>query len=73
MCAVYRLAFQGWSKADAIDEMVHGGFGFHADWQNLVEFLDALDVAALKKQAGIGARGTDGDRASTRETRSSAN
>jgi protein tyrosine phosphatase (PTP) superfamily phosphohydrolase (DUF442 family) len=54
MCALYRVAAQGWSKEGAIDEMTRGGFGFHADWQNLLEFLDELDVEALKRQAGIG-------------------
>jgi len=53
MCALYRVAMQDWSKSDAIDEMTRGGFGFHATWQNLVEFLDKLDVAAIQKQAGI--------------------
>jgi hypothetical protein len=53
MCAVYRIALQGWSKKDAVDEMVHGGFGFHPQWQNLVEFVDALDVPAIKAKAGI--------------------
>jgi protein-tyrosine phosphatase len=53
MCAVYRVAVQGWDKPAAIDEMVHGGFGFHPDWQNLLEFIDHLDVPALKKKAGI--------------------
>ena len=28
-CAMYRVVVQGWSKQDAIDEMVHGGYGFH--------------------------------------------
>ena len=54
MCALYRIAVEGWSKQEAINEMVSGGFGFHAEWQNLLEFLDELDVEALKKRAGIG-------------------
>lgn len=53
MCAVYRIALQGWSKQEAIDEMVHGGFAFHPEWQNLVEFIDKLDVTAIRKKAGI--------------------
>jgi hypothetical protein len=53
MCAVYRIAVQGWSKQEAIGEMVHGGYGFHTEWQNLLEFVDHLDVPELKKKAGI--------------------
>ena len=29
VAAIYRLAFEGWSKPDAIEEMVAGGYGFH--------------------------------------------
>jgi len=28
-CALYRMAVQGWSKEEAIEEMMRGGFGFH--------------------------------------------
>ena len=35
MIAVYRIAVQGWSKAEAIREMTEGGFGFHRIWSNL--------------------------------------
>jgi len=45
----------GWKKRDAIDEMVNGGFGFHPMWDNLVKFLNGLDIEALKKKAGIAA------------------
>lgn len=51
MCAVYRIAVQGWSKPEAIDEMLQGGFGFHTDLQNLPAFLDRLDVEKLKRES----------------------
>lgn len=50
MVAIYRIAYEGWTKAQAIDEMIHGGFGFHPLWQNLLRYIDALDVDAIKKQ-----------------------
>jgi tyrosine-protein phosphatase SIW14 len=36
MCALYRIVFCGWTKAEAIQEMQRGGFGFNPAWQNLV-------------------------------------
>jgi hypothetical protein len=48
MVAIYRIAFEGWTKAQATDEMVNGGFGFHPMWQNLLGYIDALDVDAIK-------------------------
>lgn len=48
---VYRLVIQGWTKDEAIAEMIPGGFGFHGVWQNLVEYLRNLDVEKLKRGA----------------------
>jgi protein tyrosine phosphatase (PTP) superfamily phosphohydrolase (DUF442 family) len=51
--AVYRLAVQGWSVEDALKEMMHGGFGFHEVWGNLLEYLRNLDVERIKREAGL--------------------
>lgn len=51
MCAVYRIAVQGWTKDEAIAEMTQGGFGFHAIWKNLVRYLRKLDVEKLTADA----------------------
>ena len=53
MCAIYRIAVQGWSKEEALREMKDGGFGFHGVWQNLIQFVNGLDIARIKQKAGI--------------------
>ena len=53
MCALYRIAVQGWTKEEAIREMTQGGFGFHEIWKNLPDWFDNLDIEAIKKKAGI--------------------
>ncbi|HQS59454.1 MAG TPA: protein-tyrosine phosphatase family protein [Gallionellaceae bacterium] len=53
MVAIYRIAYQGWSKKQATDEMVNGGFGFHPIWQNLLHYIDELDISAIKEQVAI--------------------
>ena len=53
MCALYRVAVQGWSKEEAIEEMSQGEFGFHGLWDNLIQWINALDVERIKKRAGI--------------------
>lgn len=53
MCAAYRIAIQGWPKGEAILEMTRGGFGFHGQFENLVEYLEKMDVEAVRKMAGI--------------------
>lgn len=56
MIAIYRIAVQGWKKDDAISEMTGGGYGYHTIWSNLIRYLKALDIDALKKQAGMPAK-----------------
>ncbi len=53
MMAVYRVVVCDWSKAEALDEMVNGGFGFHVVWENLPKFIESLDVEKLRRAAGI--------------------
>lgn len=58
MCAIYRIAIQGWTKKEAVAEMTQGGFGFHEIWSNLTQFIDGLDINGIKERAGMeGARG----------------
>lgn len=53
MCALYRIAVEGWTKEDALKELTEGGFGFHAIWQNLPAWIEKLDIERLRKDAGI--------------------
>jgi protein tyrosine/serine phosphatase len=53
MIAIYRMTVQGWTKEEAIKEMTTGDFGYHTVWKNLIRYLNALDVDALRKKAGI--------------------
>ncbi len=53
MCAVYRAAVEGWSKEDALDEMIYGGYGFHSIWKNLLNYYMRLDIEKLKQQVNI--------------------
>ena len=50
LCALYRIAAQGWTKEEALREMTEGGFGFHEVWQNLPIWIEALDVEAVRKE-----------------------
>lgn len=50
MVAVYRIIVCGWTKQEALDEMTKGGFGFHEIWENLVDFIEKIDVEKIKKE-----------------------
>ncbi len=51
MCAIYRVAVQGWTKEEALKELKDGGYGFHSIWKNLPPWFEKLDIEAIKKQA----------------------
>jgi len=53
MCAIYRIAVQGWSKNEAIEEMTKGGFGFHSIWKNLPDYVRKLDIEEIKHSASL--------------------
>ncbi|MFO1488408.1 MAG: tyrosine-protein phosphatase [Verrucomicrobiota bacterium] len=55
LCALYRIAVCGWPKAEAIEEMREGGFGFSPAWQNLVKYLEEADIDRLRQKAGLAA------------------
>jgi protein tyrosine/serine phosphatase len=51
--AMYRILYQGWTKDQAIDEMEHGGFNFHAIFMNIPTFVKNADIAAFKRALAI--------------------
>jgi protein tyrosine/serine phosphatase len=53
MCAVYRIAVQGWTKDAALAEMTQGGFRFNHGYQNVVNYIRDVDVGQLKQRAGF--------------------
>jgi uncharacterized protein (TIGR01244 family) len=53
MCAVYRVAIQGWTKEEALKEMTDGGYNFHTIWRNLPTWFNKLDIEKIRKAAGI--------------------
>lgn len=53
MSASYRMCVEGWSSADAIEELKEGGYGFHSFLFNIPRLLRKLDVEAVRRMAGI--------------------
>lgn len=46
--AMYRMVFQNWSKEEAKDELINGGYGYHSMFKNIPEEIDQADIAAIK-------------------------
>jgi uncharacterized protein (TIGR01244 family) len=53
VAAMYRMAYQGWSKQQALEELQHGGYGFHSVWKNIPRYIRDVDVPAIRRALGI--------------------
>jgi protein tyrosine phosphatase (PTP) superfamily phosphohydrolase (DUF442 family) len=53
LCAMYRIVVCGWNKKEALDEMIDGGFGYNSTWQNMVRYIQKVDVAKIRQETGI--------------------
>jgi protein tyrosine phosphatase (PTP) superfamily phosphohydrolase (DUF442 family) len=54
ICAAYRVAVEGWSVEDAVEEMTEGGYGFHDIWQGtLPVYLRALNFGDIRRRVGL--------------------
>lgn len=52
--ASYRVVFQNWSKARAVDEMKNGGYGYHQRfYPQLVQMILNLDVKSFREELGV--------------------
>jgi len=46
--ALYRTLYNGWTKTAAVQEMIHGGYGFNLLWDNNLQFIDTVAVEQLR-------------------------
>ena len=49
--AAYRIVFQNWTPAEALDELRHGGYGYHEKtFPNIMILFEKLDASDLRQQ-----------------------
>jgi protein tyrosine/serine phosphatase len=48
--AMYKIVFRNTAKKDAVDEMVNGGFGFHEIYDNILRYINNVNVENIRKQ-----------------------
>ncbi len=47
--AAYRIVFQNWTPAAALDELRHGGYGYHEkSFPNIMTLFETLDASTLR-------------------------
>lgn len=50
MVALYRIVVQGWTREEALREMLDGGFGFHGIWENVIKWINRVNIEAIKNK-----------------------
>ena len=50
--AMYRVLYQNWSKDEAIDELMKGGYGYHSLYRNIPEYIRKVDIPNIRKMVG---------------------
>lgn len=48
--ALWRVLYDGWTRQQAIDELIEGGYGFHPIWSNIPGYLRRVDLSALRER-----------------------
>ena len=48
--AMYRIIFENWSVNDALNEMKHGGYGFHPIWGNIEKLFTPENIKWIREQ-----------------------
>lgn len=51
--AMYRIIFENWSTQDALNEMRHGGYGFHPIWINIEKQFSTENIQWIRQQLAI--------------------
>jgi len=49
VCAMYRIVFQGWDRAEALRELKEGGYGHHEMFDGIPRFVNEVDLEALER------------------------
>jgi protein tyrosine/serine phosphatase len=52
--AMYRTVIQGWSKEDALKEMVQGGYGAEDDMTDAIAYVQKADIGKLQQALASG-------------------
>jgi len=51
--AMYRIIVQGWTREAALDELVNGGYGYHAVYGNIPDYLRQVDLEKIRRELGF--------------------
>ena len=56
---MYRIIYQGWTVADAKEEMLHGPYGYHSIWKNIANLSTEKTVKQVRQHLAELRRGRE--------------
>ena len=48
--AMYRILYQNWSKEEAIEELMKGGYGYHSLYRNIPEYIRKVNTESIRQR-----------------------
>lgn len=48
--AMYRILYQSWSKEEAIEELMKGGYGYHSLYRNIPEYIRKVNIECIRQR-----------------------
>ncbi len=48
--AMYRILYQNWSKEEAIEELMKGGYGYHSLYRNIPEYIRKVNIESIRQR-----------------------
>lgn len=48
--ALYRILYQNWSKDEAIEELMKGGYGYHSLYRNIPEYIRKVNIESIRQR-----------------------
>ena len=48
--AMYRMLYQNWTREQALDELMHGDYGYHSLWKNIPEYLKKVGPETIRQR-----------------------
>jgi len=48
--AMFRILYQGWSKEEAIEELMKGGYGYHSLYGNIPEYIRKVNIENIRQR-----------------------
>jgi protein tyrosine/serine phosphatase len=47
--ALYRILYQNWTKDEAIEELMRGGYGYHSLYRNIPEYIRKVNIEEIRR------------------------